>query len=149
MNRKGFTLIELLIVIAVIAILISIALPRFKGMQDEGNIAKAKGELRTLQTGIESFYIKNKAYPTSAQGLAILTTQVPQLIETVPDDPFRAPTNKYKYAVSPNGKLYTVMSVGPGGDPADTVTIDDDGVVTEGTAASNIFVSNATTDTAP
>ena len=41
-RSSGFTLIELLIVVAVISILISIALPRFKGMQDEGNIAKAK-----------------------------------------------------------------------------------------------------------
>ncbi|UCD15446.1 MAG: prepilin-type N-terminal cleavage/methylation domain-containing protein, partial [Candidatus Omnitrophota bacterium] len=60
MNKKrkvlmGFTLIELLIVIAVISILLSIALPRFRGMQEEGNIAKAKGELRTLQTAVESY----------------------------------------------------------------------------------------------
>src|SRR3989339_339671 len=59
--KKGFTLIELLIVIAVISILIGIALPRFKGMQDEGNIAKATGELRTLKTAVESYYIHNNS----------------------------------------------------------------------------------------
>jgi ornithine carbamoyltransferase len=66
--KKGFTLIEMLIVIAVISILIGIALPRFKGMQDEGNIAKAKGELRTLQTAVESYRIHNTAYPATYPG---------------------------------------------------------------------------------
>ena len=50
MNRRGFTLIELLVVISVIAILVGIAIPRFKGMQDEANQSKAKAELRVLQT---------------------------------------------------------------------------------------------------
>src|ERR1041384_5611394 len=85
-KARGFTLIELLIVLAVIGILISIALPRFRGMQDEGNIAKAKGELRTLQTAAESFYIhNNQTYPAE---LTTLTTQNPRVITVVPTDPF-------------------------------------------------------------
>ena len=62
--RKGFTIIELLIVIAVISILVGIALPRFRGMREEGLIAQAKGELRTIQTALESYFIHNNAYPT-------------------------------------------------------------------------------------
>ena len=52
--KHGFTLIELLIVIAIISILVGITLPRFRGMQEEGNIAESKAELRTLQTAVES-----------------------------------------------------------------------------------------------
>ena len=64
--KRGFTIIELLIVIAVISILIGIALPRFRGMQEEGKIAQAKGELRTLQTAVESYYIHNSnTYPAA------------------------------------------------------------------------------------
>ena len=37
MRKRGFTLIELLVVISVIAILVGIAIPRFKGMQDEAH----------------------------------------------------------------------------------------------------------------
>ena len=78
--KRGFTLIELLIVIAVISILISIALPRFKGMQDEGNIAKSKGELRTLQTAVESYYIHNsQAYPSV---LITLTSATPSIVSS-------------------------------------------------------------------
>ncbi len=54
-SKKGFTLIELLIVMAIIAILIGISLPRFRGMQDEGQKAKVRGNLATLRTAVEAY----------------------------------------------------------------------------------------------
>ena len=54
-NKKGFTLIELLIVMAIIAILIGISLPRFRGMQDEGAKSKARSNLATLRTAVEAY----------------------------------------------------------------------------------------------
>lgn len=59
LNRRGFTLIELLIVIAIILILISIALPNFLEAQERARVAKAKGNLKSLKTaGLEhqTFY---------------------------------------------------------------------------------------------
>ncbi len=143
---KGFTLIELLIVIAVISILIGIALPRFKGMQDEGNIAKAKGELRTLQTGMESYYIHNSnAYPSA---LSNLTSATPNIIgSALPTDPFRVGTN---YVLASDGatpaKYYIIYSVGTAGDGTATVT-------TAGAASDTstaIYVTNGSPrDTSP
>jgi len=147
--KKGFTIIELLIVIAVISILIGIALPRFKGMQDEGNIAKAKAELRTLQTAIESYYIhNNNAYP--ATGAAALQTALaaatPSIITYVPTDPFGG-TADYVYVMGgTNSKFYIVYSVGPGGNGSAVIT--DDAVV-ETNGSSCIYVSNMSTDTQP
>jgi len=40
--NRGFTLVELLVVITVIAILLGITIPRFKGMQDEAIGLKPK-----------------------------------------------------------------------------------------------------------
>jgi prepilin-type N-terminal cleavage/methylation domain-containing protein len=54
-SKKGFTLIELLIVMAIIAILIGISLPRFRGMQDEGQKSKARANLATLRTAVEAY----------------------------------------------------------------------------------------------
>ena len=54
MNKHAFTLIELIAVIMVIAIIVGIALPRFSGVQDEALITKAKVELRTIQSALES-----------------------------------------------------------------------------------------------
>jgi len=136
--KKGFTLIELLIVIAVIAILIGIALPRFKGMKDEGNIAKTKGELRTLQTAVESYYIHNDAYPTTFPD--DLEGATPQIIDdTAPTDPFTA-SSDYNYAQSPDKNYYIIWSTGPGA--TSTVTgIDNNGDLT-GSAGDDIYISN-------
>lgn len=148
--KKGFTIIELLVVIAVIAILVGIALPRFKGMQDEGNISKAKAELRTLQSAIESYYIhNNNAYP--ATGAAALQTALaaatPSIITYVPTDPFSSSGADYGYVLGgTNNKFYVVYSAGPGGNGSATITSD---AVVETNGSSCIYISNASQDTQP
>ncbi len=144
-NFKGFTLIELLIVVAVISILISIALPRFKGMQDEGNIAKSKGELRTLQTAAESFYIHNSnAYPAT---LAAMNTATPSVVTATPADPFSSTGAAYGYVRGgTNNKFYVIYSVGPGGNGSATITSD---AVVETNGSSCIYASNASQDAVP
>ncbi|NUN98524.1 MAG: prepilin-type N-terminal cleavage/methylation domain-containing protein [Candidatus Omnitrophica bacterium] len=52
---KGFTLIELLIVIAIILILIAIALPNFLEAQERARVARGKGHLRTMETGVNAY----------------------------------------------------------------------------------------------
>jgi type II secretion system protein G len=148
--KKGFTLIELLIVVAVISILIGIALPRFKGMQDEGNIAKAKGELRTLQTAVESYYIHySNAYPatgSSALGTA-LATAVPSIIDNLPTDPFSTTSLDYIYVLGgTNNQYYIIYSVGPGENGSAVITTDN---VVETNGSSCIYVSNLSSDLQP
>ena len=144
--KRGFTLIELLIVIAVIAILIGIALPRFKGIQDEGNIAKAKGELRTLQTAVESYYIHNsQAYPAAITDLSAATTK-PLIVTTIPDDPFAAAGTDYVYTRGgTNNKFYVIYSVGT--DANGSAAISATNTVTE--TNNPIYVSNMSVDTSP
>ncbi|MFH1615950.1 MAG: prepilin-type N-terminal cleavage/methylation domain-containing protein [Planctomycetota bacterium] len=157
--KRGFTLIEILIVIAVIAILAGISLPYMKGMQDEGNTAKAAGELRSLATAVESFYIHNsRSYPVQAvavksvwQELAnSLTTASPTIIKSALYDPFvPGGATEYSYATSDtaaNGsQYYIIFSVGP--DNTATITgIDTDGEL-KGSAGDDIYISNGTSGT--
>lgn len=148
LNKKGFTLIELLIVISVISILIGIALPRFRGMREEGLIAQAKGELRTIQTAVESYYNHNSAYPAAFPG--DIEGATPNIIgTTAPTDPFNG-TNDYGYATDGGApvKYYVLFSVGPDGNGS--ATISGAGVVTETNATSCIYLSNGTlADTTP
>lgn len=145
--RKGFTLIELLIVIMVIAILIGIALPRFRGMQDEASTTKAAAELRTLQTGVESYFIHRTPHVYPVAGATWQTNLVnasPQIIGGALTDPFNG-TNQYQYGLSANGRFYVIYSIGP--DRAGGVTGISDAGAIQGTPGDDIYVSNGTSGT--
>ena len=142
MKVKGFTLIELLIVMAIISILVGIALPRFRGMQDEANIAKAQGELRALKTAIESYYMHVSAYPATTATICAtsLNDASPIIIEDVLTDPFRTGGAEYNYIL--NGRYYVVFSYGVDG-AADITGITNVGVL-QGTNDDDIFATNGT-----
>ena len=59
----GFTLIELLIVVAIISILASIAVPNFLEAQIRAKSARAHAEMRTIEFGLEAYQIDNNSYP--------------------------------------------------------------------------------------
>lgn len=143
MLKKGFTILELLIVIAVIAILVGIALPRFKGMKDEGNFAKAKGELNTLKTAIESYNIHQSpnAYPATTTTICAtnLINASPKIVGNVLYDPFLAAPTEYNYIRSSGGNYYVVYSVGPNTNGSCTIA-DDTGVVVANNGA--IYATN-------
>src|SRR5205814_5741512 len=62
----GFTLIELLIVIGIIAILIGLLFPAFKGVQDQARRTQAKNDLTQIVTAVNAFYTEYGRYPTTA-----------------------------------------------------------------------------------
>ena len=60
---RAFTLIELIIVVAIIAILASIAIPNFLEAQVRSKVSRAKADLRTIRTGLESYRVDFNGYP--------------------------------------------------------------------------------------
>jgi len=63
MNKtKAFTLIELLIVVAIIAILAAIAVPNFLEAQVRSKVSRARADLRSIATALESYAVDNKKY---------------------------------------------------------------------------------------
>lgn len=61
-NHTGFTLIELLIVVAIIAILAAIAVPNFLEAQTRAKISRAKADMRSLATALETYRLDNNKY---------------------------------------------------------------------------------------
>lgn len=60
--QRGFTLIELMIVVAIVAILASIALPSYNDYLLRGRLAEAHGELAAMRSKLETFYLDNRTY---------------------------------------------------------------------------------------
>jgi prepilin-type N-terminal cleavage/methylation domain-containing protein len=58
-GRRGFTLIELLIVVVIIGILASIAIPKFAATKEKTYVSKMKSDLRNLATAQEAFSADN------------------------------------------------------------------------------------------
>lgn len=137
MMRKGFTLIELLIVMAVIAVLIGIAIPSFRGMQQQAKTAKAQGDLRVLKLAVEAYNAKHNTLPAN---LGVLTSETTSVVSAIPTDAFG--TGSYDYAQDANSRYYALYSVGPNG-TAGTVTVSTAGVITD-TDADDIGTSNGT-----
>ncbi len=150
--KRAFTLIELMIVMAVIAILVGIALPRFKGMREEANFTKAEGELRTLKIAIESYAMHHSdTYPDSSDTPYVSyldATNVkpgPQLIHSVLNDPFDATNREYYYILGTGtGDYYAIGSRGPDGarDVLDSEVAD--GELTADEIDDDIVASNTT-----
>ena len=65
-RRTGFTLIELLIVVAIIAILAAIAVPNFLEAQTRAKVSRAKADMRSVRTGLESYAVDFNKYPDHA-----------------------------------------------------------------------------------
>ena len=134
-TSKGFTLIELLIVMAVIAILIAIAIPSFRGMQMEARKTKAQGDVRVIKIAIESYYKNhNNLYPVVANYQTVLQGAVPQILQSTLNDPFSVgASSPYQYAISgatPSASdYYIIWSVGPN-QSAVPATVSTAGIVT-------------------
>ena len=60
--EAGFTLIELLIVVLIIGIVASIAVPKFSNGRERAYLATMKGDLRNLAVSQEAYFYDNALY---------------------------------------------------------------------------------------
>jgi prepilin-type N-terminal cleavage/methylation domain-containing protein len=74
MSRRGFTLIELLIVVVIIGLLATIAIPKFANTKEKAYVGAMKSDLRNLATAEEAFFYDSAHYTTN---LALMNNFVP------------------------------------------------------------------------
>lgn len=67
--KRGFTLIELLVVLAIVALLLTLAVPRFFPSVDKTRETILLDNLRSTRAVIEQFYADTGRYPDSLEQL--------------------------------------------------------------------------------
>jgi MSHA pilin protein MshA len=58
-TESGFTLIELVIVIVILGILASVAIPKYEDMREQARVATLKGQLGSIRSAIAIQYARN------------------------------------------------------------------------------------------
>jgi len=84
-RAQGFTLIELMIVIAIIGILTSIAIPKFADLIRKSHEGATKGGLGTLRSALSIYYSENEGlFPTVEDPTDILTMESGKYLKEIP-----------------------------------------------------------------
>lgn len=121
-SQSGFTLIEIMVVIVILAILAGLVVPKVVGQSDKARVKTTETALATVSNALDMYKVDNSRYPTTAQGLEVLTTP-PADAKNYPDGGYIKggyPTdgweNEMQY-VSPGseGRPYDLFSLGADG----------------------------------
>ena len=70
MSQRGFATLEVILMIMVIGILASIAVPRFTSVTTAANTAKIQSDLSTIDTAISIHYMEKGSYPSGVDDLS-------------------------------------------------------------------------------
>jgi general secretion pathway protein G len=67
--KRGFTLIEMLVVMSIIGLLLTIALPRYYGAVDKSKEVVLQENLKVLRATLDKFYADKGRYPEQLEEL--------------------------------------------------------------------------------
>ena len=106
---RAFTLVELIIVLAILALLLTIAVPRYFAHIERTKEATLKQDLAVMRDAIDKFHGDRGRYPESLEELVTL-----RYMRSVPVDPITDSTSTWKVLPPPDsdakGSVYDVRS---------------------------------------
>ena len=105
----GFTLIEVMVVIAILAILAALIVPKVMSRPDEARVVAAKQDIAALMQALKLYRLDSKRYPTTEQGLQALVARPSQA--PVPEN-WKAGGYVEKLPLDPWGKPYQYLYPG-------------------------------------
>jgi general secretion pathway protein G len=111
-SLTGFTLVELLVVLAIVALLLTLAAPQYLGSVSKANEAVLRTDLRLLREAIDKSYADKGELPSSLQSLVER-----RYIRGVPSDPITESSETWVLIPHPDGSsagIYDVRSGAPG-----------------------------------
>jgi general secretion pathway protein G len=108
-HPKGFTLIELLVVMAIVALLMTIALPRYWGVLDKSKTVVLQENLKVLRLSLDRFYADQGHYPDTLEELV-----EQKYLREVPLDPLTESHQTWVLLPSSNPEIQGVADVKSG-----------------------------------
>ena len=111
-GKGGFTLIELLVVLGIVALLLTLAGPRYFQHVQTAKETVLRENLQTLRRVIDAYYEDLGRYPDSIDEMV-----EKQYLRAVPQDPITDSTTTWTTVPAPDGyegSVYDVRSGAPG-----------------------------------
>ena len=88
--NKGFTLVELLVVLAILAMLLTLATPKYFNSLERAKEATLKQDLNTVRESLDKFYADTGQYPNTLEDLVDK-----KYIRKMPFDPITESTSTW------------------------------------------------------
>ncbi len=108
-RAQGFTLIELLVVMAILALLLAIAAPRYFESVERAKEAALRTDLRMLREALDKYRADFGRAPASLEQL-----REARYLRAVPDDPMTDSNTTWVAVPSPDGMAQGVFDVRSG-----------------------------------
>jgi len=107
--KHGFTLIEMLVVLAILAMLLTIVSPKFMHMLQRAKETSLRHDLLTMRDAIDKFYSDKNRYPETLDELVER-----QYLKAIPPDPVTERADTWVITLPPNideqGSVFDVHS---------------------------------------
>ena len=113
MKRRGFTVVELLIVVFVIAILATLVIVAYRGIQQKAYVSRADAEASTISKAAQQFYIFEKRWPADVDRNvpAELTPYMNGSSTNWPNGPWPSSVYDYDYFTGSDGNPVVQISI--------------------------------------
>ena len=112
-GQRGFTLIELIVVMAIVALLLTIAVPRYFVSIDRSKETVLKQSLAVMRDALDKFYGDVGRYPNDLDELVAR-----RYLRSLPVDPLTERADTWQIVAPPSealkGSVYDVRSGAPG-----------------------------------
>ena len=115
-RAQGFTLIELIVVMAIIALLISIVAPRYMRSLEKSKEAVLKQDLSVMRDALDKYYGDLGKYPNSLDELV-----EQKYLRTIPVDPLTDSTSTWQVVAPDDPELGAIYNVKSGASGSSTI----------------------------
>lgn len=100
-NRSGFTLLEIIVVIIIVGVLASLALPRFFSTVEYSKATEAMQTLGIVRQSIERCYLTTSTYAAPCDNFNSLDVE----------NPSNSPNNHFTYAIGSAAGTYAIVAL--------------------------------------